>query len=56
MASAYADAPLLAIALQQDKDLNSLHINSTIEWNRDDLHEQQKKSRSREEKHILWKA
>lgn len=53
VASAYADAPLLAIALQQDKDLNSLHINSTIEWNRDDLHEQQKRA-DLEKKNIFY--
>lgn len=53
MASAYADAPLLAIALQQDKDLNSLHINSTIEWNRDDLHERQKRA-DLEKKNIFY--
>lgn len=42
--SVYADAPLLVITLQHDKDLDSLHINSTIQWNRDDLSEKQKRA------------
>ncbi len=42
VAPALADSPLLIITLQHDKDLNSLHIASSIEWNRDDLNEQKR--------------
>ncbi len=40
---AYADAPLLVVYVQNAKELNSLHITSTVEWNRDGLDDQKRK-------------
>ncbi len=48
----YADAPLLVLAVQHDKELGSLHIASMIEWNRSDLNE--KKREELEKKDIFF--
>ena len=48
----YADAPLLVLTVQQDKELGSLHIASMIEWNRNDLNE--KKREELEKKDIFF--
>jgi len=42
--SVRADRPLLIISLQHDKDIGSLHIMSTIEWNRDDLNDEKREA------------
>ena len=42
MTMVYADRPLLVLSLQHDKDIGSLHIISTTEWNRNDLDEEKR--------------
>ena len=44
MTTSYADIPLLVVSLQQDKVMDSLHIISTIEWNRDDLDQEKREA------------